>query len=105
MPRGPAITVEQRSLVRRVVPSRDAVAIEPGFDRLFPVKGNASVARALLDAPIRETLLAMRYEFRMLTVGDGLIDLAWWRPFPYIGLLPDAPFSVVTSIANRLYAA
>lgn len=105
LPRGPAINVEHRSLFRCIVPSRDAVAIEPGFDGRFQVKGNASVARALLDAKARECLLAMRYDFRMLTVGDGLIDLAWWRPFPYTAFLPDAALSIVTSIANRLYAA
>lgn len=61
--------------------------------------------RARLDAKARESLLAMRYDFRMLTVVDGLIDLAWWRPYPYTGFLPEAALSVVTSIANRLYAA
>ena len=104
-PRGPGLHLEPRSMLRRLVPPRDAVAIEPAFDRAYVVKGNTPVVRALLDAGCRELLLSIANEIRALWVGGGVIDLAWRRPFAKeTVVLPDEALSIVTSIAERLDA-
>lgn len=106
VPRGPALTIRPRTLLRRLVPPRGAVTVDPTFDRAFVVEGDPLVVRALLDGGLRALLLAMRYELRSLVVGDGVVDVAWQRVFvagTRIG--SDEALSVAHAVASRLYAA
>ncbi len=105
-PRCPALHLQPRSLFRRAFPPRDTVPIEPAFDEAFLVKGDPSLARALLDAPRRKLLLSMRNELLGLYVGDGVIDLAWRRPFAKDAIVPpEEALAIVTSLARLLYSA
>lgn len=105
-PRGPTLVVEPRTLFGRIVRPHDGLAIEPTFDRAFVVKGNPSVTRILLDVRTRQLLLSIRNGFRAFYVGDGVVDLGWSCPFASeVVVLPDEALSIVTSIAERLYAA
>ena len=103
-PRGPRLHLEPRSLFRRLVPPRDAAAVEPELDRAYVVKGDPSVVRALHDPRCRELLVSLRDEIRALWVGGGVIDLAWRRPFAKdTVVLPEEALSIVGSIAARLW--
>lgn len=106
-PRGPSFSVAPRSLFRRLFPARGEVVVDPVFDTGFIVKGDAPVARALLDAGLRQRLSSMQGELIVLSIERGSIDLVWRRPFDpaRTAVLPDAAVDIVTSIAQRLYAA
>ncbi|MBX3200202.1 MAG: hypothetical protein KF894_18850 [Labilithrix sp.] len=106
VPRGPALTIRPRTLLRRLVPSRDAVTVEPTFDRAFVVHGDPSVARALLDERYRALLLAIRHELRGVVVGEGVLDVVWRRRFVAgARIASDEALAVAHAIAARLYAA
>jgi hypothetical protein len=102
-PRGPAFTVERRGFFA----ADDAIPIAPELDQRLVVRGQADVARAVLDPALQRRLLRMGNSFRMVFVGEGFVDLAWTQPLPAKGeqFPRESELGLVTLIAKRLWEA